>query len=166
MRMDREPRWARRSEDDLSRERKDAIRELKAGVSLANDEDALIAIGVERLHLGVMRHLVEPWDRRTVRLGHAGRDNEHACAVLPVRGGEDVAVAVAVAARRLPPAAVTDNDVRPIREIDKIALHLGARREIRGTVHERGHQATVRFVLREQAVPVVALVVARRPWRG
>src|SRR5207245_3329515 len=69
--------------------------------------------------------------------------------------------AIAVASRSGPAAAVTHSDAGALGERVDVALHLGPRRVVRSAVHHRSHEGAARLLFGKQAVPVVALVLAR-----
>ena len=60
--------------------------------------------------------------------------------------------------RRVPAAVVPDTKTGALSERSQTELHLGPRRKVRGAIHDAGHDRTVRFFVRQKAVPVVSLV--------
>ena len=86
----------------------------------------------------------------------------------PSRGlqRERRAVGAVVAPGPLPATVVADGDPGPVGEAGEAGLHLRPRREVRRAVHEPGLQRPELGLERDQAVPVVALVLACRQLLG
>ena len=105
-----------------------------------------------------MRDELDPVDIRLPRLRHADREDDRAAAILAVGGGQHEVVGGARG--RLPPAAVSRDDLRALREGDQALLHLRPGWEVGRAVHELDHRAAESGVLGEKAVPVVPLVSA------
>ena len=105
-----------------------------------------------------MRDVLDARDLRTPRLRDPDREHRHLAAELAVRRLEDPAIAVAPRGR--PATAEAHGDSGPLRERREVALHLRSRRVVRAAIHDRGHQRGVLALDGQQAVPVVALVLA------
>jgi hypothetical protein len=116
---------AGRTEDDLSRPRQQAVGDLEAGVALSDDEDAATPVVLWRAAFDVVRHLLDPEDRRLPGLGHADGEDGRPAPVLAVRGREHERSVVG-AARPFPAAAVADADGHALGEGGQARLHLGA----------------------------------------
>jgi len=135
--------------------------DFEGGILFADDEDALARVRGGILHLGVVGDEVEarrtgaPWFR------HAHGENHQWRAVFTVAGDHDEAIALVPG--RLPAAAESDRYPGPIGEFSQPLLHLLPGGEVGGAVHELRLHAAELFFLAEQAVPVVALVLARAP---
>jgi hypothetical protein len=149
---------AGRDERDLLRPRKEPVRDLEAGVPLADDQHALARIPLRRAGVDVVRGVVEAGERRAPRLGDAEREDGGAAPVVAVRGREHEPLALAP--RRLPLAAVADPHRASLRERLERGLHLRARREVHRPVHEPRHQRLVLRFVPDEAVVVVPLVLA------
>jgi hypothetical protein len=106
-----------------------------------------------------VRNVLDTWDLRTPRLGDADGEDRHLAAVLAVTRLDHPALAVA--ARPGPAAAVADGHPGALGEGFQVALHLRTGRVVRGAVHHRAHECPVLLLFGEEAVPVVALVLAR-----
>ena len=118
--------------------------------------------------LGVVAGVLDARRDWAPRLRDAHREHERLAAVLAIGGLEDVTHAVGglLASRALPRAAVADLDPRPApRTPSRFCLHLGPRREVRRAVHELGLDRAQLGLVGDEAVPVVALVLARVPRR-
>src|SRR5438094_5664924 len=106
-----------------------------------------------------MRDVLDTRHLRAPRLGHTHREDRDLAAVFAVARLEDPAIAVAPGSG--PAAAVTHDDAGAVGERFEVALHLGPRRVVRGAVHHRTHEGAAGLLFGQQAVPVVALVLAR-----
>ena len=74
----------RRDERDLARPRQQAVRELEAGVALADDHEALAPVRGRLLRLDVVRRVLGAGDPALPRLGHAEREDGRRAAILAV----------------------------------------------------------------------------------
>src|SRR5438876_2186612 len=106
-----------------------------------------------------MRDVLDTGHLRTPRLGHTHSEDRDLAAVLAVARLEDPAIAVAPGSG--PAAAVTHGDAGALGERFEVTLHLRARGVVRSAVHHRAHERAARLLFGKQAVPVVALVLAR-----
>src|SRR5439155_21432040 len=125
----------------------------------ASDQDAPDRIGFRRRRQCVLRDVLDNGHLRTQRLGHTHSEDRDLEAVLAVARLEDTAIAVAPGSG--PAAAVTHGDAGALGERFEVTLHLGARGVVRSAVHHRAHECAARLLFGKQAVPVVALVLAR-----
>ena len=101
---------------------------------------------------------MDPRYLRTPRLGHADGEDRHLAAVLAVACLKHPTIAVA--ARPGPAAAVANRDAGAVGERLEAPLHLRSGRVVGGAVHHRAHERAALLLFGEQAVPVVALVLA------
>src|SRR5205814_5163840 len=157
-RVDRELRRRWRREDDLLGPLQETGGELEAGVLLADDEDAAPGIRFGRPRLGVVRRVLDPGHLRTPRLGDPDREERDLTPIVAVARFEHPALPVP--SRPGPPASVAHLELRPLRERGEIPLHLRARGVVRGAIHHRAHEGAALLLFGEQAVPVVAFVLA------
>jgi hypothetical protein len=150
----------RRAHDHLACPGEKPVRELEAGVPLADDEDALALVLARPPRLGVVGNVLDPGDRRLPGGRDADREDGGAAAVLAGARHERQAPVV-LAAGRLPAAAVAHTCARPLGEGRETALHLLARGDHERPVHQLRDERPVLVLLGEQAVVVVPLVLAR-----
>ena len=92
--LDRQARPGRRREDDLARPRQQPGRELEARVLLADEQDAVVGVRLDRAHLGVVVGELHAQAGRGERLRHTDGDDQDLAAIAAVRRVhlEDVAV--------------------------------------------------------------------------
>ena len=154
------PDRTRRREDEAARPREQAVRDLEGGVALADDEDAPPAVLARRLHVDVVRRVLEPGDRGRPRRRHAEGEHDRAAAVLAV-GRLEHEPAVVLEPCCLPRAAVAHAQPGTVDEHAERRLHLGARRHVVAPVHLDGRARLEPLLLGDEAVVVVELVLAR-----
>ena len=166
--LDRGLGGRRRAHGDRRRPGREPGGELEPGVLLADDEDPLAGVPRRIAGVGVVARELDARRRRAPRLGHAHGEHEVRRPVRAVGGleHEDRAVRALLHRRRLPLAVVADRDARPLGERLEVRLHLRPRREVRRPVHELGLQRPQLGLVGDQAVPVVALVLAGGPRLG
>src|SRR6185503_16726165 len=155
---DGELRRARGREHDLPRPWKEPVRQLERRRLLPDDEDALARVRLGRARVGVVGHVLDPGDVRLPWLRQTEREHDDARAVLA--RGRLQAEAIAVARCPGPAAVVSNADPRFARERRDVLLHLRTRWEIRRSIHETRLDRAVLVVVRDERVPVVALVEA------
>ena len=132
---------------------------LEAGVLLADDEEALARIAGRIARVDVVGCELDAWRLGQERLGDTDREDDDAA---PVRAGGGVQdVVVAIASGTLPGRLVADAQSGAHGEAGDACLHLRARRELRGAVHERRHDRAMLGFEGHQAVPVIPLVGLR-----
>ena len=120
--------------------------------------------------LAVVGHVGESGYRWAEWLRHADGENHDRRTIFAV-GGAQHQVTAGVLACGLPAAAIPHANSGALGEQHKPPLHLRARWEVGRAVHDPGHDASAGLLFGEQAVPVVALVLARaavepRVWLG
>ena len=159
-RLHRQLRVRRRHEGQRAGPRQEPVGQLEPGVLLAQDDHPATGIRLGRADLGVVVGEVHAVAGRRVRLGHADGDDHRIGLVDAVARLDDEAAPVSRPGR-LPAAVVADRQVRLARERGQVGLHLRARRELGRAVHERRLERPGVGLVRDEAVPVEALVGAR-----
>ena len=138
--VDRQADLRRRRDDQLARPRQQAGRQLEPGVLLADDQDPVVGVVLDRPDVGVVVGVLHADPGRRIRLGHADRDDED-----PARCRCRRSSRPRTGRRRAsPPGACPSSGCRtgsstPARSANsgEVGLHLGTRREVRRAVHER-----------------------------
>ena len=115
-------------------------------IVLASPSPAKTSVETKSL-MGVRARYVQPFE-----------DHDGGAIFALGRGQDEV---IAVAPRRLPPTSVADLQMAALGKCHQAALHLGPGWEVRRPVHHRRHDGPVLRLVRQQAVPVVALVRRR-----
>ncbi len=136
---DRQLGVGRRRQDDLAGPRQQPVGQLEPAVLLADDEHALAGIRRGGPDIGVVVGEFHARAGRGLRLGDPDGDDERVGAVPAVGRLDDEPLAVRgrLARCRRPAAVVADGDAGPVDEGREVGLHLGSRREVRRSVHER-----------------------------
>src|SRR5919198_4445103 len=159
----------RGDERDLPRPRQKPVGYLESGVALADDHDPLPVVVGRSARVDVVARRLRAGQVGPPRRGDAEGEDRGLAAVLAVGRRQDEPVSLAL--RLFNRTVVADCDPRPLDVRAKPRLHLLARGEVEGSVHESRHGPAVLRLVAEKRVVVVPLVLAgltfdRRPWLG
>ena len=148
------------SEHDLPRPGQEPVGDLEGRVALPDHEDAPSAVLLRVAGVDVVRDAVDARDGREPGRRHPEREDRRPARVLAV-GGRQHEPAVVGAPRRLPRAAVANRHRDLLGEGGEAGLHLGPRGNDVRAVHERRDERLMLGLVRDEAVVVVPLVLAR-----